>query len=147
MAKGNDGNYLQHSIEVAVALHLVARTSDGRLHVALAHGMAPYEACGALPSGQARRLLHESLEAARTPATAGEASIVAAYRATNASLESYPNTGELLAAVIGRNRLSGGITETDADKDAKLQRVWSDSDVTPVAASWRREVSPSGVLM
>jgi len=147
MAKGNDGNYLQHSIEIAIALHLVAGTSGGRLHVALAHGMAPYEPCGALPDGQARRLLYESLEAARKPATEGESSIVAAYRETNASLESYPNTGELLAAVIGRNRLSGGITETDTDKHANVQNVWSGSDVTPVAASWRCEVSSSGVLI
>lgn len=79
LAKGNDGNYLQHSVEVAIALQLVAGTSGRRLHIALAHGMAPYEACGALPNGQARRLLQERLEAAQKPAALGEPSIVAAY--------------------------------------------------------------------
>lgn len=147
MAKGNDGNYLQHSIEVAIAHHLVTRTGcGGRLHIALAHGMAPFEWCGELPDGQTRDLLRESLDAARRPAEEGEPPIIAAYRGTNASLESYPNTGELLAGIIGRDRLAGGITETDTQKHAELQRVWPRSGGTPVAASWRSAVRANGVL-
>lgn len=57
VAKGNDGNYLQHSIEVAIAWQLVTRIAGSRLHIALTHGMAPYEPCGSLPNGQTRALL------------------------------------------------------------------------------------------
>ncbi len=45
MAKGNDGNYLQHSIEVEIAHLLVAISSSGGLHASLTHGMAPFESC------------------------------------------------------------------------------------------------------
>lgn len=146
MAKGNDGNYLQHSVEVAAAAHLAAKHPDRRLHVALSHGMAPFEACGELPNGQARALLHDALHAAQKPAAAAESSIVMAYRATKASLENYPNTGELLRRVIGEQRLSGGITEVDPLKHAQLQDVWLGSCVTPVRSSWRSEVRAGGVL-
>lgn len=146
MAKGNDGNYLQHSIEVAVAQYLARRSKQGALHVALTHGMAPFESSGELPNGQTRGLLHKALQAAQNPQTSGESPIISAYRQTKASLERYPNTGELLAATIGRHQLSGGIAEVDAQKYAKLIEVWSDSGVTPVNSSWRREIRPSGAL-
>jgi len=146
VAKGNDGNYFQHSVEVAVALQLTKLSTQGALHVALTHGMAPFEPCDKLPNGQTRGLLQKALQAAQNPPTCGEPPIVAAYRATKASLKSYPNTGELLAAMIGRDRLSGGITEVDAPKYAKLVKVWSSSGVTPVNSSWRREVRPGGGL-
>lgn len=146
MAKGNDGNYLQHSVEVAAAVHLAARHPEGRLHVALAHGMAPFEPCGELPSGQARALLSNALHAAQQAPTAGESPVVAAYRATKASLDHYPNTAELLRRVIGPERLSGGITEVDPQKHVQLQEAWSGSGVTPVRSSWRGEASPGDVL-
>lgn len=146
VAKGNDGNYFQHSVEVAVALQLTKLCMEGALHLALTHGMTPFERCGELPNGQARKLLHEALQAAQNPPTCGESTIVAAYRATKASLESYPNTGELLAAMIGRGQLSGGITEVVPQKHAELKKVWSGSGVTPVNSSWRHEVRPGGVL-
>ena len=146
MAKGNDGNYLQHSVEVALAVQLLAATAQRRLHLALTHGMAPFEPCDRPPNGQTRRLLHGALQAAQQPATTlDEPAIAAAYRATNASLAAYPNTGELIAAMIGRDRLSGGITEVDAQKHEQLQHTWSDSRVTPVRASWRSQTSLGGV--
>lgn len=146
MAKGNDENYFQHSVEVAVALYLTKLSTQGALHLALTHGMAPFEACESLPNGQTRGLLQKALQAALNPPACGESPIVAAYRATKASLKSYPNTGELLAATIGRDRLCGGITEVDVQKHAKLVEIWSGSSVAPVNSSWRREVRPSGVL-
>jgi hypothetical protein len=147
VAKGNDGNYLQHSVEVAAAVHLAAKSPQALLHIALAHGMAPFETCGQLPNGQARSLLHRALQAAGNRATEGELSIVTAYRATSASLENYPNTGELLRRMIGEDRLSGGITEIDTQKYRKLQQAWSGSGVTVVNSSWREEIRPDGVLM
>ena len=46
MAKGNDGNYLQHSVEIEVAFRLARKDPDGRLHIALTHGMAPAQGAG-----------------------------------------------------------------------------------------------------
>jgi hypothetical protein len=146
VAKGNDGNYLQHSVEVAIAAHLTKLSTQGTLHLALTHGMAPFEPCDGARSKQGRGLLQKALEAAQGPPTCGESAVVAAYRATEASPERYPNTGELLAATIGRDRLSGGITEVDVQKHAELVEKWSGSSVTPVNKSWRREVGPGGVL-
>ena len=146
MAKGNDGNYLQHSVEVAVALHLSKLSTEGTIQIALTHGMAPLEPCGTLPNGQTGGLLRKALQAAQRSPTSDEERIIAAYRQTKASLESYPNTGELLATTIGRNRLFGGITEFDAQKHAKLVKMWSGSGVTPINSSWRREVHPGGIL-
>ncbi len=146
MAKGNDGNYFQHSVEIAIALQLTKLSMQGALHLALTHGMAPFEPCDGLPNGQSRGLLQKALQDAQNSPTCGEPPIVTAYRATKASLQSYPNTGELLAAMIGRGRLSGGITEVDAQKYAKLVEIWSGSGVTPVNSSWRREVRAGGGL-
>lgn len=146
MAKGNDGNYFQHSVEVTVALHLTKLSTEGALHIALTHGMAPFERCDTPSKGQSRVLLRRTLQATQNSSTCDESPIVAAYRATKASLEHYPNTGELLAETVGRDRISGGITEVDEQKYAKLVEVWSGSGVTPVNSSWRREVSPGRVL-
>ena len=143
MAKGNDGNYLQHSVEVATAVHLAAKHREGRLHIALAHGMAPFEPCGELPSGQARAQLRDVLHAAQQPPTVGESPVVAAYRPAKASLDHYPNTGELLRRVIGSDRLSDGITEVDSQKYAQLRQVWSGSRVTPVRSSWLLALTPN----
>lgn len=60
MAKGNDGNYLQHSVEVALALHLASLQPEGRLHIALTHGMKPFERCDWEGTGQAREQAEES---------------------------------------------------------------------------------------
>lgn len=43
MAKGNDGNYLQHCVEVEAGLRLAQESPEGRLHIAFGHGMAPFE--------------------------------------------------------------------------------------------------------
>ena len=146
MAKGNDGNYLQHSVEAALALHLSKLSPQASLQIALTHGMAPFEVCEALSKGQAGGQLRKALEAAQRSPTNDDAPIEAAYRQTQASPDHYPNTGELLAALLGRNRLFGGITEIDARKHAQLVEVWSGSGVTPVNSSWRREIRSGGVL-
>ena len=146
MAKGNDGNYFQHSIEICVALRLTKLSTQGTLHIALTHGMAPFELCETPAKGQSRALLQKALQAAQKPSIIGEPPIVEAYRVTKASLEHYPNTGELLAGTVGRRRLSGGITEVDVCKHAELVDAWSGSSVKPVNSSWRCEVGPGGIL-
>lgn len=146
MAKGNDGNYLQHSLEVSAAIHLGALGTERCLNVALTHGMSPYEPCGNVPNGQTRRLLDDALAAAQNPRIDGESVIVDAYRRTDASRARYPNTGELLAAMVGRDRLVGAITEVQTEKHAELMDVWQYSRVRPVNASWRQEVAEGGAF-
>lgn len=107
MAKGNDGNYLQHSIEVALACQLVSQDLEG-LHIALTHGMVAYEPTVPVPRGQAKAHFVSALAQSQNSRGDGEAPIISAYRATRAALNNYPNSGELLASVIGRNLLRGG---------------------------------------
>ena len=145
MAKGNDGNFLQHCVEVAAAKRLAQMDAGGRLHIALTHGMAPLEPLDK-PKGASCGLLKGALNASDRRAQNDEPAIVKAYRQVAASDRSYPNTAELLAAAIERNRLSGGITECDSEKHSQLAERWRGSKVTPICASWRREIAPGGVL-
>lgn len=150
MAKGNDGNYLQHGIEVASAARLAKMDAGGRLHIALTHGMAPFEAFDAPlkkpKPGLARKLLKKALGQSNRSPESNEQPIVKAYRKTEASDENYPNSAELLGAVIGKDKLSGGITETRRAKHEKLVDKWRGSSVAPVPSSWRAQVDSGGIL-
>ena len=146
MAKGNDGNYLQHSIEVEIAAHLAQAGGEGRLHIALTHGMEPFEPFEQpldepIP-GLARRRLRCALAAPESD----ESPVVAAYRETGACEKHYPNSAELLRAVVGTDKLAGGITEVDCAKHERLADAWSGSCVAPVCSSWRHQVEPGGIL-
>lgn len=145
MAKGNDGNYLQHSVELALAVALAQSSPDGGLHIMLTHGMAPTQACGSLPHGQTRKALCRALQLGQASPSLEEPAVVKAYRATNASLEKYPNSAELIAASVGRLRLSGGITEVDRAKHAQLMERWQGTQVKPILGSWRPEMVGAGV--
>ena len=161
MAKGNDGNYLQHCVEVGAAAHLMQAYPDGRLHVALTHGMAPFERIDE-PNGNAHRLLYGALREAASEPKRNEREIVTAYRASWKSQayrpdieklfdelktgKHYPNSAELLRAVIGTNRLSGGITEQDEAKHKKLAAAWDGSGIAVARSSWRKQLSRDGAL-
>ena len=111
------------------------------MHIALTHGMAPWEPFEKSETRRpAYRILQEALVAATLPPKSGEAAIVTTYRKTKASEEHYPNSAELLRAAIGTEKLSGGITEVDCAKYKQLTAVWSGSHVVPVHASWRHQV-------
>ena len=161
MAKGNDGNYLQHCIEVEAALHLAQTGSSGRLHIALTHGMEPFEQIGE-PGGNAHRLLYGALSEAVGKPLPDERKLVEAYRKSWAlqaycpnvadpfvelkEEKHYPNTAELLRAVVGTNGLSGGITETDETKHRKLSEAWAGSEIVVARSSWRKQLGSKGAL-
>ena len=161
MAKGNDGNYLQHCVEVEAAVRLARSGPDGRLHAALTHGMEPFEQIGK-PKRNARRLLYGALREAAGGAKCNEREIVKAYRATWMSqgyrpdiaklfkeLKSekhYPNSAELLRVVIGTDHLSGGITERDEAKHSALAEAWTGSGIVVARCSWRKQLDPHGAL-
>ncbi len=140
-------------------MRLARAGPNRRLHVALTHGMAPFEQIGE-PNGNAYRLLYGALcEAAGEPKCC-EREIVKAYRASWMSQgyrpditnlidelktgKRYPNSAELLRAVIGTNRLSGGITERDKAKHKELVAAWTDSGIV-VAARVALGRSPGGI--
>lgn len=151
MAKGNDGNYLQHSVELAAAIRLASENPTA-LHVAFTHGMAPFEPfehklCDKMP-GLSRHRLKTALGLADEPPREGEPSIVTAYRATGASRR-YPNSAEILRTLRSREtvcELAGGISETCAFKHKQLANAWAGSRVRTAKASWRCQVQPGGVL-
>ena len=121
MAKGNDGNYLQHCVEVEAAVRLAQASPDGRLYIALTHGMEPFEQISE-PNGNAYHILHVALREAAGEPKYNEREIVKAYRASWMSQayqpditnlfdelrmeKHYPNSAELLRMVIGTDQLS-----------------------------------------
>ena len=161
MAKGNDGNYLQHCVEVEAAVRLAQAGPDCRLHVALTHGMEPFERIGE-PNGNAYRLLYGALSEAAGKPKCNEREIVKAYRTSWMSQayrpnianlfeelkteKHYPNSAELLRVVIGTKRLSGGITERDQAKHRELAEAWTDSGIVVARSSWRKQLGPDGAL-
>lgn len=146
MAKGNDGNYLQHCVEVEAGLRLAQESPEGRLHIALGHGMAPFEGFERELSPSCCGRIKRALDDARGPFQQDEPSIVTAYRNAEACERHYPNSAELLRAVIGTDNLAGGIAETNAEKHAELENVWKGSSVVPICSSWRSQITPSGAL-
>lgn len=134
MARGNDGNLLQHGIEAQIAAHLA--TEQG-LHIVCTHGMSPFEPWE-LP-GRHRRLLRW-IERSASPPTVDEPAVVRAYRKLRVSPERYPNTGEVVAALLARRDLTGFICEVEPEKHQRLKEAWSGSGVTPLLGSWRVNV-------
>ena len=147
MAKGNDGNYLQHCIEVEAAVRLAGMDTAGRLHIALTHGMRPFEPFEERKTGTCRELLLGKLADANNKPQVEEPSVVKAYRETGASKTCYPNSAELLRAVIGTKYLSGGITEICGKKHKCLSDAWLNTNVKTACASWRKEICTDGVLI
>ena len=146
MAKGNDGNYLQHCIEVEAAVRLAQMDAKKRLHIAVTHGMEPFERLEEPNPNQQHKLLYQALDASHSPPKSNEAAVVTAYRQTHASEKHYPNSAELLRVVIGADKLSGGITEVNFEKHKKLASAWSGLNVTPICSSWREQVGCGGIL-
>lgn len=144
MAKGNDGNLLQHSIECSAASWLVAPFDAHlrHLNVTLTHGMAPYEPF-VHPRLGAHNMLDAALAAATQHAVEGEHPLIAAYRATAANSQHYPNSAELLAATVAGDlpnnhlHLSGRISDIDPGASAALQNRWHAAGVAVHQLSWR----------
>lgn len=146
MAKGNDGNYLQHCIEVEAAVRLAEMDPAGRLHIALTHGMRPFEPFEEQKTGTCRELLLRKLADANNKPQAEEPAVVKAYWETGASKTRYPNSAELLRVIIGTENLSGGITELCSRKHKSLSSAWVNTNVKAACASWRNEIHSDGIL-
>lgn len=152
MAKGNDGNYLQHSVEIAAADRLAVENPDA-LHIALAHGMAPFECfehkLTERQPGLARRYLRAALRQAAQAPCLDEPPIVTVYRNTRAREDHYPNSAELLRERRGWDGafgVSGGVVEICPVKYDELVGAWRESPIKIACASWRSQLCQGGVL-
>lgn len=117
MAKGNDGNLLQHGIELAA----VSAIADRSLRLTCTHSMAPREPCP--EPRRNRRLRHWLNSQLDFP------SVAAAYEKTNASLESYPNTADLVASALGDDNVCGDLFEVSEIKVGQLRTRWSATEL------------------
>ena len=146
MAKGNNGNYLQHCIEIEAAVRLLKASADGCLHVALTHGMEPFEELEERKAKFKTDILYEALAESAGEPQRDEREIVRAYRKCRASPQHYPNSAELLRTVVGTGGLSGGITEMDLTKHESLKKAWRGTRIRAINSSWRAQVGRDGVL-
>ncbi len=139
MARGNDGNLLQHGIECELGKRLFDVGGQNGLHLVVTHGMEPTEHFEARDDNPgAYRKLEWWLDQARQHEPQSDSpTVLRAYRSCGASSAAYPNTGELLAASIGRNSLSGYITEVETRKIPSLKQKWQSSRVEILPGSWR----------
>ncbi len=126
MAKGNDGNLLQHGIELAAVTAIANRS----LRLTCTHSMAPREPCP--EPRRHRRLLHWLDSELDFP------SVAAAYRQTEASLLSYPNTAELIASRLGDDNICGDLFEVCVNKVGLLRTRWADTGLQVQGNSWRQ---------
>ena len=131
-------------------MRLSGMDPGGRLHIALTHGMEPFEPFDASfeqsTPGLCRQLLQDRLTESKKLPQCNASAIVKAYWKTDANEEHYPNSAELLRAIIGADKLSGGITEINRMKYQLLAKAWCCSNVKPACSSWREEIRPGGVL-
>jgi hypothetical protein len=70
--------------------------------------------------------------------------VVRAYRTCNASNVHYPNSAEILSAVVGRELLRGTITERDKKKFQALSAKWENRPVQVLQGSWRTHLEQLG---
>jgi hypothetical protein len=139
MAKGNDGNLLQHTVEIALARSL-AKNADGKLYLVATHGMRPYEPFDDRPT-ESSPSAYKKLELALRKA--GEITkdshqipaIINAYIACNASNARYPNSVELVRSMLGD--VCGCVTEVVEDKAQVLRQYYDASSITVLHQSWR----------
>ena len=128
-------------------MRLAEMDTAGRLHIALTHGMRPFEPFEKRKADSTyHELLLRKLADANNKPQVEEPAVVKAYRETGASKTRYPNSAELLGALIGTQHLSGGITEICSRKHNSLSSVWLNTNVKTACASWRKEIHTEGVL-
>lgn len=144
MAKGNDGHVLQHGVECDLVRSLT-QTTDATLFVTLTHGMAPTEPFLPKRSG-AHGLIDAALSWALEAGADDDPPVIQAYRITRATPQRYPNSAELIAALIGEQRLVGTIAEVDPGIAARLDERWRPSGLKVVARTWRSLPTPTESL-
>lgn len=140
MARGNDGNLMQHAIEAKLIVELGA---DCGLHLITTHSMAPFEPLNPRAEENARQRARFDYwwALALDEQQVGEPCVLGAYRATRRWIpDMYPNTAEIAAELLGRDRLQGKLIEVLPEKCRQLTEAWAGTDVTTLEGSWRARI-------
>jgi len=80
------------------------------------------------------------LQQSKQPQAEDEPAVLRAYRLLNASDQRYPNTGEIVSALLTRTKLTGFISEVCQNKIVSLRNTWRSTDVVPLIGSWRKHL-------
>ncbi|KKN10803.1 hypothetical protein LCGC14_1032870 [marine sediment metagenome] len=143
MARGNDGNLMQHAIEAM----LISQLANGRgLYLLATHSMAPFEPLNARAdeNAQRRARFDHWWDRAQGEQEVGEPSVLHAYRGTRRRVpELYPNTAEIAAELVGRENLQGSLIEVCPAKCRQLEQAWAGAEVTILEGSWRCKLMDS----
>ena len=135
MAKGNNGNLLQHTLEAEIACCLYSIESRG-LHVVLTHGWRRLKHLMHVAQDHRRSSFERWLTiASGTGGLDGMPAVAKAYRTCGASPSHYPNSIEVIASLVPS--ISGVITEIDGEKYEQLAARWKGTGVTVLNQSWR----------
>lgn len=139
MAKGNDGNLLQHAVEVAVADYLMARPGAESVHLVCTHAMAPFEQLTEDPASKAACRLRGRLALAQLEERSSSL-LVEAFQAVRASPAHYPNTCVLVEALATKRtcHLSGVLLDANKQNAADLQTAFPGMTVIP--DDWRNHL-------
>jgi len=132
VARTNDGNLLQHFVECQSSEVLAASAPD--LHLVCTHAMAPFEPGEHAVADDANRALVAVLQSASDPSAVP---LRTAYARTRASLDSYPNTAELIVALRGAEHVSGILCEKDEIHASVLANRWATSQLAVRVGNWR----------
>jgi len=133
MAKVNAGNLLQHFVECQLATEMTR--SHSALHLVATHAMAPFEAAEATRDGAGPSLLQAVLAGASLDSPVP---LLRAYGVTGASPAHYPNSAELLAALLSEPALEGVLCEFDGRSTGALQERWAGRRLAVEGGSWRQ---------
>jgi hypothetical protein len=140
MARGNDGNLLQHAIESELAGGLAGADSAPGLWLTCTHSMAPFEPFYRPPTeqGNQRQRFEHWWERALNIDEAAGPPVLRGYRCCRqGNRDGYPNSAEISSEIIGREHLAGTLVEF---KDAKYHALvdrWSGTKVRIKQGSWR----------
>ena len=110
MAKGNDGNLLQHAVETKIACELAGPADLPGLYLACTHAMQPFDPLERRHEKhvEGRRRFEAWWERAthQTHSEGVEPPILIAYRRCRAEDPLlYPNTAQMVSSLLGRNRV------------------------------------------
>lgn len=144
MARGNDGNLLQHTVEAKIATELAGQGQG--LYLVCTHAMAPFERLRPRNEEYVRgrmrfdwwwaRAANEALLQAEEPP------VLVGYRnCRQQNHDLYPNTGQIISALLGRDHVNGVLVEYDQCTFDQLMRWSLGGCLKPVRGSWRARLN------
>jgi hypothetical protein len=150
MAKGNDGNLLQHTCELAAMRAIIHAVGVKRFHLYCTHAMAPSEVCETVPNPAGREQLTRALNLAAAQSKAlptgtklKTSPLIDVLSRLNASTASYPNTARILSSEAERLgvALSAVLVDTDADVETALRASFATPPIRVFRGDWRKPIA------